>query len=114
MQHFYFDHNATNPVAPEVLRDLTATLVEVSGNDVVVHVSVVDGTAGVELGSKDYTVPAGNEIVAGATDILGTVKASNVYFRFSVASGSGAVIAYGIATDTVSGDPTLVIARKDP
>lgn len=88
--------------------------VEVSGNDVVVHVSVVDGTTGVELGSKDYTVPAGNEIVAGATDILGTAKASNVYFRFSVASGSGAVIAYGIATDTVSGDPTLVIARKDP
>ncbi len=37
MQHFYFDHNATTPVAPEVLRDLTATLVEVSGNASSIH-----------------------------------------------------------------------------
>ena len=37
MQHFYFDHNATTPVAPEVLRDLTATLAEVSGNASSIH-----------------------------------------------------------------------------
>src|ERR1700689_62454 len=37
MQHFYFDHNATTPVAPEVLADLTATLVEVSGNASSIH-----------------------------------------------------------------------------
>jgi cysteine desulfurase len=37
MQHFYFDHNATTPVAPEVLRDLAATLVEVSGNASSIH-----------------------------------------------------------------------------
>jgi cysteine desulfurase len=37
MQHFYFDHNATSPVAPEVLRDLTATLVEVCGNASSIH-----------------------------------------------------------------------------
>ena len=37
MQHVYFDHNATTPVAPEVLRDLTATLVEVSGNASSIH-----------------------------------------------------------------------------
>lgn len=37
MQHFYFDHNATTPVAPEVLRDLTATLVEVCGNASSIH-----------------------------------------------------------------------------
>jgi cysteine desulfurase len=37
MEHFYFDHNATTPVAPEVLRDLTATLVEVSGNASSIH-----------------------------------------------------------------------------
>jgi cysteine desulfurase len=37
MQHYYFDHNATTPVAPEVLRDLTATLVEVSGNASSIH-----------------------------------------------------------------------------
>jgi cysteine desulfurase len=37
MQHFYFDHNATAPVAPEVLRDLTATLVEVCGNASSIH-----------------------------------------------------------------------------
>jgi cysteine desulfurase len=37
MQHFYFDHNATTPVAPEVLHDLAATLVEVSGNASSIH-----------------------------------------------------------------------------
>src|ERR1700692_4568061 len=37
MQTFYFDHNATTPVAPEVLRDLTATLVEISGNASSIH-----------------------------------------------------------------------------
>jgi cysteine desulfurase len=37
MQHYYFDHNATTPVAPEVLRDLTATLVEVCGNASSIH-----------------------------------------------------------------------------
>jgi cysteine desulfurase len=37
MQHYYFDHNATTPVAAEVLRDLTATLVEVSGNASSIH-----------------------------------------------------------------------------
>ena len=37
MQHYYFDHNATTPVAPEVLADLTATLVEVCGNASSIH-----------------------------------------------------------------------------
>lgn len=37
MQHHYFDHNATTPVAPEVLRDLTETLVEVCGNASSIH-----------------------------------------------------------------------------
>src|SRR4051794_14019844 len=37
MQHFYFDHNATAPVAPEVLRDLTDTMSEVYGNASSIH-----------------------------------------------------------------------------
>ncbi|MGA2716476.1 MAG: cysteine desulfurase family protein [Bryobacteraceae bacterium] len=37
MQYIYFDHNATTPVAPEVLRDLTETLVEVCGNASSIH-----------------------------------------------------------------------------
>jgi cysteine desulfurase len=37
MQHFYFDHNATTPVAPEVLRDMTETLGEVCGNASSIH-----------------------------------------------------------------------------
>jgi cysteine desulfurase len=37
MQHYYFDHNATTPVAPEVLRDLTETLVEICGNASSIH-----------------------------------------------------------------------------
>ncbi len=37
MQHCYFDHNATTPVAPEVLRGLTETLAEVYGNASSIH-----------------------------------------------------------------------------
>jgi cysteine desulfurase len=37
MQHFYFDHNATTPVAPEVLQDLAVTLAEVCGNASSIH-----------------------------------------------------------------------------
>jgi cysteine desulfurase len=37
MQHYYFDHNATTPVASEVLHDLTATLAEVCGNASSIH-----------------------------------------------------------------------------
>ena len=37
MLHFYFDHNATTPGAPEVLCDLTATLAEVCGNASSIH-----------------------------------------------------------------------------
>ncbi len=37
MRHYYFDHNATTPVAPEVLRDLTKTLTEVCGNASSIH-----------------------------------------------------------------------------
>ncbi len=37
MRHFYFDHNATTPVAPEVLEDLAATLAEICGNASSIH-----------------------------------------------------------------------------
>src|SRR5580698_4855037 len=37
MQHFYFDHNATTPVAREVMSDLAALLVEVPGNASSIH-----------------------------------------------------------------------------
>jgi cysteine desulfurase len=37
MRHFYFDHNATSPVAQEVLQDLTAAMAEVYGNASSIH-----------------------------------------------------------------------------
>ncbi|HVW86656.1 MAG TPA: cysteine desulfurase family protein [Bryobacteraceae bacterium] len=37
MQHFYFDHNATSPVAPGVLRVLAGALGEVYGNASSIH-----------------------------------------------------------------------------
>jgi cysteine desulfurase len=37
VQHFYFDHNATSPVAPEVLADFTNALTEVYGNASSIH-----------------------------------------------------------------------------
>jgi subtilisin-like proprotein convertase family protein len=88
--------------------------VEVAGQDVIVHVSVVDGSTGSELGAQDYPVQGGNEFFGDAEDILGATTASNIYFRFSLSSGDGAVVAYGLATEVVSGDTNLVIARQDP
>ena len=37
MQHFYFDHNAASPVAPEVLRDVAEAMAEVYGNASSIH-----------------------------------------------------------------------------
>jgi cysteine desulfurase len=37
VQHFYFDHNAASPVAPEVLRDLADAMGEVYGNASSIH-----------------------------------------------------------------------------
>lgn len=37
MQHYYFDHNATTPVAPEVLRGLAESMAEVYGNASSIH-----------------------------------------------------------------------------
>ncbi len=37
MRHFYFDHNATTPVAPEVLRVFSETMAEVCGNASSIH-----------------------------------------------------------------------------
>ena len=37
MQHFYFDHNAASPLAPEVLRELGSALAEVYGNASSIH-----------------------------------------------------------------------------
>ena len=37
MQHFYFDHNATTPVAPEVLETMVSCLGQVYGNASSIH-----------------------------------------------------------------------------
>jgi cysteine desulfurase len=37
VQHYYFDHNATTPVAPEVLRGLSEAMAEVYGNASSIH-----------------------------------------------------------------------------
>jgi cysteine desulfurase len=37
VRHFYFDHNATTPVAPEALRGLSETMAEVYGNASSIH-----------------------------------------------------------------------------
>ena len=37
MQHFYFDHNATTPVSPEVLETAVACLGQVYGNASSIH-----------------------------------------------------------------------------
>src|SRR5271165_1547309 len=97
MQHFYFDHNATTPVAPEVLRDLTATLVEVCGNASSIHHFGQAAKLRLEKARREVAARIGcdaKEIVftSGGTEsdnlaIFGTARRASRTIRHLVTSG---------------------------
>jgi Subtilase family/Proprotein convertase P-domain len=83
-------------------------LAEVAGADAVVRVAAMNGDGSGELGARLYTVPAGRSLQASLGDLLPHSAAENVYLRFSVESGAGRVLAYGVAIDNTSGDAIYI------
>jgi cysteine desulfurase len=100
MQHFYFDHNATTPVAPAVLDDMRTCMAEVYGNASSIHYYGQAAKERLELARRRVAnllgAPAKDvlkEIVllSGGTEadnlaILGTVRASKSPVRHVITS----------------------------
>src|SRR5579872_7031448 len=86
MQHFYFDHNATSPVAPEVLQDLSGAMAETYGNASSIHHFGQAAKQRLEAARRQMAAligakPAEIVFTGGGTEadnmaILGTVRAA--------------------------------------
>ena len=86
MQHFYFDHNATTPVAPEVQEALASCLGQVYGNASSIHYFGQGAKRQLEaarrqIASLIHANPAEVVITSGGTEadnmaVLGVVRAS--------------------------------------
>ncbi len=84
----HLDHNATTPLAPEVLAAMTRTLAEVSGNPSSTHAEGAEARRCIEVARRQITEAlhvADAEIVFTA----GATEANNMVFH-SIASSSGA------------------------
>lgn len=87
---------------------------EVAGSPVTVRVTAKSGDSGAVLGSKSYMVEANSAFQASAAELLGPgVTAANFYLQFTVESGVGKIVAYGLSTDSESGDTFAVPAQKE-
>ncbi|HWB84944.1 MAG TPA: cysteine desulfurase family protein [Bryobacteraceae bacterium] len=86
MQRFYFDHNATTPVAPEVLETLSSCLAQVYGNASSIHSFGQAAKQQLELARRRlaaliHATPAELVFTAGGTEadnmaLLGVVRAA--------------------------------------
>ncbi|MDQ2900012.1 MAG: cysteine desulfurase [Acidobacteriota bacterium] len=96
MQHFYFDHNATTPVAPDVLSAMTACMAEVYGNASSIHYFGQAAKQRLEQARRQISARIGcspKEIVfvSGGTEadnlaLLGTVRQSKRASRHMITS----------------------------
>lgn len=96
MHHYYFDHNATTPVAPPVLEDMRTCLAEVYGNASSIHYFGQAAKGRLETARRRVAGMLGSgekEIVfvSGGTEadnlaILGTVRASTRNARHVITS----------------------------
>ena len=87
MQHFYFDHNATTPVAPEVLETAVSCLGQVYGNASSIHHFGQAAKQKLEAARRQvaaliHASPAEVVFTSGGTEadnlaILGVVRAAN-------------------------------------
>ena len=86
MQHFYFDHNATTPVAPEVLETVVSCLGQVYGNASSIHHFGQAAKQRLEAARRQiaaliHASPAEIVFTSGGTEadnlaILGTIRAA--------------------------------------
>src|SRR3954452_23354895 len=91
VQHFYFDHNATTPVAPEVMETLVSCLGQVYGNASSIHHFGQSAKQRLEAARRQVAAlinASPTEIVftSGGTEsnnlaILGTVRAAQQAHR---------------------------------
>ena len=87
---------------------------EVAGAPATVAVTVRSGDTGDALGYSSYALAAGASFQTGLATLLPASGASNVYLQFEVQSGSGRILAYGVAVDNTSGDAIYIPARRVP
>ncbi|MGI8988463.1 MAG: cysteine desulfurase family protein [Bryobacteraceae bacterium] len=96
MQHFYFDHNATTPLAPEILGAMTECLAEVYGNASSIHYFGQAAKRRLEQARRQIAARMGcsaKEIVfvSGGTEadnlaLLGTLRGSKRASRHVITS----------------------------
>ncbi|HUK16577.1 MAG TPA: cysteine desulfurase family protein [Bryobacteraceae bacterium] len=87
MQHFYFDHNATTPIAPEVLETMVSCLGQVYGNASSIHHFGQSAKQRLEASRRQvaaliHASPAEIVFTGGGTEadnmaVLGVVRAAN-------------------------------------
>ena len=92
--HLYFDHNATSPVAPEVLRDFARDLAEVYGNASSIHYFGQEARQRLEAARRQVAGRLGCE----AKEVVftsGGTEADNLAI-LGTARGNGHVITSGV------------------
>lgn len=87
---------------------------EVGGADAVVLVTAKSGDTGEVLGTRTWSLSAGTSIQANVNELVGAGAFSNLYLEFSVASGTGRILAYGVSVDNISGDAIYMPAQAVP
>jgi len=92
MQHFYFDHNATTPVAPQVLHHFKDTLAEVYGNASSIHHFGQLAKERLELARRRIAAFLGTpskDIVKEIVFVSGGTEADNLAVLGAVRAASG-------------------------
>ena len=87
---------------------------EVGGADVVVNAIARRGEDASAIGSRAYALSAGQSFQVNVNDLVGSGTFSNIYLEFSVASGTGRVLPYGVSIDNTSGDAIYIPAQREP
>src|ERR1051325_7074660 len=89
--HYYFDHNATTPVAAPVLDDLRNTMAEVYGNASSIHYFGQSAKERLETARRRVAALLGvpsNEVVKEVVFLSGGTEADNLAIRGSVAAST--------------------------
>lgn len=100
MQHFYFDHNATTPVAPAVLDELRTSMAEVYGNASSIHHFGQAAKERLETARRRVAALLGvpvKEVVKEVVFTSGGTEADNLAIR-GVVAASGRATRHVITT----------------
>ncbi len=87
---------------------------EVAGADALVGVIAKSGDTGEILGARQFPVTAGGSFQTSLDQLVGAGAFTNVYLEFTVDSGAGRILAYGVSVDNTSGDAIYVPGQREP